>query len=264
MARHALPAIVATVALAAIVASAAPARAQVNIEALRADIGDRRYFLSLSASFTGHAGNGPGATASGTAFAGFHLGDHLLFVRARGDYGQFKGSATVSKAFGHLRYNYRFLPWLFGEAFVQLEEDKFQRLALRQLIGSGLRFGIVQKKEIELYYGTAWMADHSKLNDDPVPFGTFVGPSWWAQRWSNYLSSTWRMSERARISEAFYVQPRVNGFHDFRLLSDTSFVVDVDKRLSVKINARVLHNNTPPSRVLATDVDVLTSLVLTL
>jgi putative salt-induced outer membrane protein YdiY len=261
MARTALPAILSAIALATI---AAPAAAQVNIEALRADIGDRKYFLSIAASFTGHAGNGPSANASGTAFAGFQIGDHLLFARARGDYGQFKGEATATKAFGHLRYNYRFLPWLFGEAFLQIEEDKFQRLAIRQLTGAGVRFGIVQRKEIELYYGTAWMADYSKLNDDPVPLGTFVGPHWWAQRWSNYLSSTWHMSARARISEALYVQPRVNAFKDFRLLSDTAFVVDVDKRLSVKISARVLHNNTPPSRVLATDVDVLTSLVLTL
>jgi hypothetical protein len=248
----------------ALISAAAPARAQVNTEALRADIGARMFFLAAQASFTGHVGNVNGAVGSASLFAGVNAGDHLVFTKLTGDYAEFSGAATVSKAFAHLRYNYRILPWLFSEVFAQVEENKFLRLALRQVDGVGARFGIVQRPEVELYYGTAWMLDYEKLSDEPFLFGTFVGPHWFAQRWSNYAAVTWKMNDRARISDAFYIQPRVNGFYDFRLLNDASLVVDIDKRLSVKIDSQVHYNSTPPSRVLPADVDTITSLVLTL
>jgi hypothetical protein len=133
-----------------------------------------------------------------------------------------------------------------------------------------VRFGIVQRKDVELYYGTAWMSDYEKLSDDTAPAGplfpphTFTGPHWWAQRWSNYVAASWRLTDKARLTDAFYVQPRINGFSDVRVLNDATFVMDIDKRFSAKIDVQVHYNSVPPSRVLPLDTDTTTSLVLTL
>lgn len=243
----------------------AAASAQVNVEALRTDIDGRRTYVAVQASYAGHAGNTNGSVASGAAFAGLNIGPHLAFLKLRGDYAEFNGVATITKAFAHARYDYRILPWLYVEAFVQLEENKFQRLALRQVDGAGLRFGIVQRPEIAIFYGTSWMVDWEKLSNDlPTTFAPWEGPSWVAQRWSHYVSIGGRLGERVRLANVTYVQPRVNAFRDVRALNETSVSVDIDKRFSAKIANQVHYNSTPPYGVKPLDVDTLTSLVLTL
>jgi len=250
---------------AALLLAPAAAHAQVNVEALRTDIDGRPTYLAVQASYAGHAGNTNGAVASGAAFAGLNVGRHLAFLKLQGDYAEFNGVATITKAFAHLRYDFRLLPWLYAEAFVQLEENKFQRLALRQVDGVGLRFGIVQRPEIFLFFGTAWMVDWEKLSDDPpTTFSPWVGPNWVAQRWSNYLSIGGKLGDRVRLANVTYVQPRVNAFSDLRLLNETSASVDIDKRFSAKVLNQIHYNSTPPYGVKPIDVDTLTSLVLTL
>jgi hypothetical protein len=199
--------------------------------------------------------------AGGAAFAGAVFGAHLVFLKVQGDYARFSGKTTLTKAFAHARYNARVLPFLFLEAFAQIEEDAFQRLSLRQLDGLGLRFAILNRAPVRIHYGTAWMLDYERL-DGAYVFGG--GPAWFAQRWSNYVATSWKMNARARLSEAFYLQPRFNGPSDFRLLNDAAFVIDIDKRFSAKVECLVHYNSTPPFRVLSTDVDTTTSLVLTL
>ncbi|APR77163.1 Putative outer membrane protein [Minicystis rosea] len=239
------------------------AQAQVNIEALRSDIQGRKSYVAAQASYNGHAGNVSGSVVSAAAFAALEFGRNLTFVKLQGDYAQFNGEPTIAKAFAHLRYNYRILPFLFAEAFAQVEADKFQRLALRQLDGLGLRFAIVRHDLVQVYYGTAWMFDYSRLNDDEGQLSTFRGPSWIAQRWSNYAAVSVRVGARGRFADTLYVQPRFNDFSDLRLLNDASFALDIDKRFSAKISSQVRYNSTPPSRVKSTDVDTLTSLVVT-
>ncbi len=225
------------------------------MEALRSDLDAHPIYLAVQASFAGHIGNTNGAVGGGAAFAGATLGRSTAFVKVQGDYAEFSDKVSIEKMFGHARYDVRILPFLYGEAFAQVEENRFQRLALRQVDGLGLRFGILQRREVGVFYGTAWMADYEKLSDDDVPLGTIVGAHWWAQRWSNYVALSWKINDRARVADALYVQPRVNGFYDYRLFNDASFVVDIDKRFSAKVDCQVHYNSTPPSRVLPTDVD---------
>lgn len=243
-------------------ALAAPAaRAQVNTEALRSDLESRARYVAVQASFAGHTGNTEGVVGSGAAFAGATFGRHLVFLKVQGDYASFSGAATIAKAFAHGRYNVDILPFLAGEVFVQVEADKFERLALRQVDGVGVRFGLVHIPDVRLYYGTSWMLDYEKL-DGQFVFGG--GPEWFAQRWNNYLAVSWKMNKRARLTETFYIQPRFNGFYDYRILNDVAFVIDIDKRFSAKVDCQVHHNSTPPAHVLPTDLDTTTSLVLTL
>jgi len=246
------------------VAAPRPARAQVNAEALRSDVEGRLWYVSLQASYSGHAGNVNGSVASGAAFAGISRGRHLAFTKLQLDYAQFSGVATVSKAFAHTRYGYRVLPWLMMEAFVQVEQDKFQRLALRQLDGIGPRFTLVERPIVQLHVGTAWMLDLEKLNDDPGLLAPFPGARWIAQRWSSYAAVGLKLGSRARFADTIYVQPRFNAFSDYRFFNDASFAVDIDKRFSAKISCQAHYNSAPPSRVGPTDVETLTSLVLTL
>lgn len=244
-----------------ILALSSRARAQVNTEALRADLDTRTRYLAIQASLSGYTGNSNGLVGSGAAFAGARFGPHLVILKLQGDYAEFSGTATITKAFGHARYNLHLVPVLWLEVFSQIEENRFQRLALRQIDGAGVRLGVVQSRPFRLFYGTAWMLDYEKLD------GTYVfgeGPSWFAQRWSNYLAAAWRATTRVRVSNTLYVQPRFNGFRDVRVLNDAALVIDIDKRFSAKVACDFHYNSTPPLGVLPIDVETTTSLVLTL
>jgi hypothetical protein len=222
---------------------------------------ERTRYVAAQGSFAGHAGNVNGVVASAAGFAGATFGRHLLFLKLQGDYAEFSGKPTIAKAFAHIRYDVSILRWLATEAFVQFEENQFQRLSFRQVDGLGLRFGLVQTHAAKLYFGTAWMFDFERLDGEFV-FGG--GPEWFCHRWSNYLAGSFRLNERTRFADAMYIQPRINGPRDFRFLNDASFVVDIDKRFSAKIDVQVHDNSTPPIAVKNVDVDTLTSLVLTL
>lgn len=120
---------------------------------------------------------------------------------------------------------------------------------------------ILRRAAVGLHIGTAWMMDYEKLDGEYV---FMPGPAWFAERWSNYVSVSWKMNDRTRLSNAFYIQPRFGQFGDYRLLDNAALVVDIDKRFSAKVECLVHHNSTPPANVLPTDVDTTTSLVLTL
>ncbi|MFO0757053.1 MAG: DUF481 domain-containing protein [Byssovorax sp.] len=237
------------------------AHAQVNIETLRTEIKQNPLFGSVDASFTGRLGNTQGVVAGASVFGGLNFAErHLLFLKGQGDYAAFGGTPSVSKSFAHLRYNLTILPWLVGEAFAQVQQDKFQRLQFRNVEGIGPRFGLVQMDDFELYYGTSYMLEYEVLSS--LPGGPADATVDLNHRWNNYLSLLYRFDARARFSTVIYVQPRLDAFDDIRVLSDSALIVDLSGPLKLKLNVTVRHDTQPPEGVLSTDFEGKNSLAL--
>src|SRR5690606_741678 len=121
-----------------------PASAQVNVEPLRKELERERLGGRVGASLAGYRGNTEGVVMGALVLVGGHLSRHFGYVNAAGDYSRLGGSTQVAKTFGHVRHNYELLPWLWSEAFAQLESDRFRRIVLRELIGAGSRLAIVK------------------------------------------------------------------------------------------------------------------------
>jgi hypothetical protein len=240
--------------LAALVLVAPAASAQVNVESLRRDMKDRHYLVAFDANVAGYLGNVNGVVAGGGLFGAAHWEPHLVFLRVQGDFAQFGGVPTVAKAFGHLRYNYQILPWLAGELFTQVQQDKFQRLALRQVNGIGPRFGVIRSDAVQLYLGTAYMTEYEKLSDTPGEFGAFRGAVITASRWSNYVSLIVPIGKTTVFTSVLYVQPRFDYPKDVRVLNETILTVKIVDHLMTKLDVLVRHDSLPPSGVRTTDV----------
>lgn len=245
--------ILAPIALIPVLLSARPAAAQVNVESLRSDLKQQPYFVNFDANFSGMLGNTRGIIAGGSAFVGAKRGNHLLFSKAQVDYAAFgkPSVTTVLASFAHLRYNYKINSWLYAEAFAQVQQDKFQRLRLRNIEGVGPRFALKESKALDLYCGSAYMFEYealSPLDDKPPPPGTI------AHRWSNYISFMINLDDRTRFTSVLYVQPRFDDFTDVRVLNESAFGVVLKKPLSLKLGVVVRYDSQPPLGVLPVDL----------
>ena len=259
--RPVLPAL----ALAASVASGT-ARAQVNTESLRKRIKNVGYSFILEGSLTADTGNTQGVSVGGGIGGGGATGRHLLFGYARLDYAKYNEVESVNKTFAHLRYNYEFAPWLWGEAFAQAQTDAFQRLDLRNLFGVGPRFRVVHgvlEKDFDVFAGTAYMFERDAITAVAGSTGPQNQSTQVWHRWSNYLTVQWRVDDRTALGTTLYVQPAITDFRDVRLLSETLLAFKVTKLFSAGIAATIRYDSEPPTGVLPTDTEIKNTLLLT-
>jgi Protein of unknown function, DUF481 len=233
--------------------SSGVAHAQVNAEPLRKKLESKSWSVTLQASLDARTGNTEGLDASGSGGVGFASGRNLGFVFGSAEFARFNDVTSVDKSFVHARYNYEILTWLWGEAFVQLQSDQFQRILLRDLAGVGPRVALYQSKELDLYVGTGWMVEHDAI--DVLP-GSNDLADYYAQRWNNYVSVSYELDTRISVGSTAYVQPRWNDFGDFRVLEETAVTFKVTKVLSASILGDYHYDSRPPTGVLSTDVEI--------
>jgi hypothetical protein len=248
----------ATAAFAAVVFIASTARAQVNVEPLRRQVKAQGFSGSVQGSIEGSTGNTEGITAGAGMLFGVGGGPHLLFLNATGNYSRINGSLLVDKSFAHLRYNYEILNWLWAEVFTQIENDNFRRIQDRELVGTGPRFGLLQGKQVSIYYGTAYMLERTRLNAEIAGSSR----STIAHRWSNYVALGYQAGQRVQLTNTTYYQPRFDDFSDYHLLSVTGLDFKVTPVLHTQISSSVRYESRVPLGVRTTDVDVKNSIVL--
>jgi hypothetical protein len=235
------------------------AAGQVNVEQLRGDLRKAPAQARLEGSFTGRTGNVESLVVGGAAVGAARFGRSGFLGSTQADYGRFQGQITVSKSFIHLRYEHTVQPWLLGEAFVQQQQDKFQRLQLRELVGLGPRFVLADEDEIRVACGTSYMLEYEKITVQP---GAGDRPDVVSHRWNNYVTTTWKPDSRVRFALTLYVQPRFNALDDTRVLLEGSVLSDLTKRLAMKILVTVRYDSEPPTAVKTVDTEVRNSFVV--
>jgi hypothetical protein len=231
--------------------------AQVNVERLRTDLQRRPFFANVNGSFTGRTGNVDNMLAGAGLFAGSLVGRHLFFLRAEGNYGRFEGTTTVAKSFAHGRYNLEIDPRWFVELFTQAQQDRFQRLKLRDLYGAGLRFAVLGFEDVELHLGAAYMLEYESIDVAPAALDRTTS---WAHRLSTYLALAIRLDEGLTFTSTTYLQPRFDALSNYRVLDESSFEATLGKRLTAKLSMVVRYDSNPPTKVKSTDVEIQNSL----
>jgi len=246
------------VSLASLV-GARTAHAQVNIEALRSDFRDKGALASIEGSFTGRTGNVRNIVAGAGAIGAARYKRNGFFGSTVADYASFDGNTAVSKSFIHLRYDYEVLYWFFPEVYVQQQQDKFQRLLLRELVGTGPRFVLSDDEEFRFAVGTSYMFEYERIT---VPTGAPDPSRTVVHRWSNYATATWKIDETIRLVGTLYVQPRFDLWDDVRVLFESAVVTGLGKRLALKLLVTMRYDSAPPTTVKNTDLEVKNSFVL--
>jgi len=236
------------------------AHAQINTEVLRKRIKDRGFTFILEGTFDGHAGNTSGLSADGLIGGGFSAGNHRLFAFASADYTRLNGTVGVDKSFAHVRYDYALSPFVWWEVFAQAQSDQLQALQIRNLLGTGPRFGLYQDKWLGFFLGAACMLERDAY-DEPV--GPDLAVPVYA-RASTYFAITTTLSDGIQAVTTTYLQPRIGLARDIRVESESGFVFKVSKALSTSITLTAHYNSNPPPGVLPTDTELKNVLTLAL
>lgn len=229
---------------------------QVNVEPLRQQLKSDGWGGRLQASVATYAGNTEGVILGSAAFFGARGQQSTVYAVLNGDYARLNSAVSVAKWFAHGRYNYQLTERLWWEAYGQIESDRFRRVARRELVGTGPRVALVATPTVELFYGVSYMYESEAFSTDELDAdGT-------AHRLSNYLAVTVKAQERIFLSNVTYAQPRFNRPKDVDLLSVSSAVFTITKRLNARIDAVVRYASVIPADIERSDLELKNSLEL--
>jgi putative salt-induced outer membrane protein YdiY len=155
------------------------------------------------------------------------------------------GERDEESTLGHLRHNFRLAPRVATLAFVQIQENPFQRLKSRFLAGAGLRFDLLRREDLVAAAGAAPMVEVERIEERSGSDTDL--------RLSTFLSIEGRLDERTSVDLTSFVQPLAEDFADLRATVEASLRLAVTARLSVVASLNLTHDTEPPDDVEKTD-----------
>jgi len=173
---------------------------------------------------------------------------------------------TKDKGFVHLR-TIRDLKndYLFGEAFSQLEMDRFLNLRSRFLIGGGMRLDMVamlkedeaEKTNVKVFTGLGVMYENEVYSDKETFHISHM-------RATTYISVIMAITADVDLGLVNYYQPAFENFIDYRFTSDIMLKVKVVGKLSIQFEATYKHRNVIVDDTFKDDLEIKSALVLRL
>lgn len=241
--------------LAAVLASTAPAAAQiVNTQPLLSKVGDGASG-ELRISLDWRTGNTRLFRSIASALFTYTDGDDTLISSSKLDFGRAGDADFVSQLFTHLRYQRVFSDLLTWEVFGQVSTAKTKRLDLRALAGTGPRFALVPGPAVSAHLGVAYMFEHELVQDDGQ---ADAGVRENNHRASAYLTGRFSVAPTITLTHTTFVQPRLDAFFDdLRVLSITDIAFNVVDRLALTIGFEIAWDSDPPDAVEELDTTLL-------
>ncbi len=154
----------------------------------------------------------------------------------------------TNNGFGHLRYNYQVNPIITWEAFSQVQYDEIQELQIRVLAGTGPRFQLLDQDSFRLYLGAIGMYEYEESFEqdisemDSLAFHRDF-------RASIYLAGAVSITPWLNLRHITYYQPLLEDLGDYRISSETNFMVQISKNLNLTTMFKFVYDDAPPETV---------------
>ncbi len=208
----------------------------------------------LSGSYSASGGNTEETSFKAAASVQWQSGAEQFRLLGNGKRTSTAGTETARALTGHLRHNHRFNDHLSSLSFVQVQENPFQQLKSRTLVGVGGRWDILNRDGSELALGAAHMWEGERLEggDGRVD----------QQRLSAFFSVVWPLREGLELDSLAFYQPAWSDFQDWRLFWQTSLDVELTGTLSLFTGLQVEHDSRPAAGVEKTDWETSTGFSL--
>ncbi|HEX5133245.1 MAG TPA: DUF481 domain-containing protein [Candidatus Krumholzibacteria bacterium] len=176
-------------------------------------------------------------------------------LRANWGYEESNGVNTAKNATTHLRHNYDIRKSLATIAFIQAQENAFQRIESRWLVGAGLRADIVDDDESTVLFGVTPMYEVERVEgQDRVRRG----------RLSTFLFASHTFDEKFGVSGTGFYQPLFEDVGNYRTVGTLTFSMELTGALELKAGASVDTNSRPAPGVERTDWNTFTALTVKL
>lgn len=255
------PLVLAALAAAALAfGAAAPASAQiVNVQPL-VEKGGEGFSGQASGSLTWRTGNVDLLLAKGELLLLYQLGVHKLISSSKAEIGIKSGDEFLERIFSHLRHQ-AILGWGFTwETYAQVATDRFKRLALRALAGTGPRYDIVEGPAVGLAVGLSYMFEREVLNETSFADSGRADNN---HRLSTYLTGKFVLDPLITLIHTTYFQPGLSEDFDFRVSSETDLAFKLNTWLSLTVGFDVAYDSSPPIDVDALDTSTSVALGVT-
>jgi len=189
--------------------------------------------------------------------ASYRSGDHVLISSSLGELGVKSGEDFLERVFSHLRYQWILNDWLTWETFGQIATDRFKRLKLRGLAGTGPRLSLVQGPAVSAAVGLAYMFEAEELGTSATLVDS--GAKDEAHRLSSYLTARFMLSPDIGLINTAYYQPRFDDLSDdWRVLNQLDVSLKLSAKFSFVVGYQVSYDTAPPEGIkeLDTSTDV--------
>ena len=162
------------------------------------------------------------------------------------------GTETARSVLGHLRHNHTLGGGWHTLAFVQLQENPFQRLNSRFLAGLGARLDIRREGAVHVSLGAADMIERERID------GQAGGDPY--QRLSMFVSTVFSLREGVQIDALAFYQPKWSDMGDWRTYVNIALDVTLTGNVSLFTGLDLERDSSPPADVEATDWEMSTGL----
>ncbi|MEO9533172.1 MAG: DUF481 domain-containing protein [Crocinitomicaceae bacterium] len=167
-----------------------------------------------------------------------------------------KDDDFINRGYEHLRYVYQFKDSgrVSLEAFQQGQFNKIQRINLRLLLGTGIRFNVLDQKNYQLNLGTGFMGEYEELLDGGGSSNDVLSTS--------YFSFDGQFSENVGMNSISYFQPKFIDFGNYRFSNETYIRFKINKYLSYKVIYSITHDSRDIQDVRKTNYNLRNSLTV--
>ncbi len=210
---------------------------------------------SVDGLFSGSGGNTERVIVAAGGHAQWRGDRNRWQLRAAYGYEESNNATTARNGTVHLRHNYDIIAELATVAFVQVQENEFQRIKSRWLFGAGLRYDIIDGDTGKLLIGATPMLEMERLEGEADH--TARG------RLSTFLALSRKLQTKVRVDATGFVQPLFSDFGNLRTAETAVLVVGVTGTLDLKAGVSVETNSDPAPGVEKTDWTTFMSLGVT-
>lgn len=225
-----------------------------NVESLRKVTDTTGFSGSIGADFSLKRDANKFIELGSDALIQYKMHKHLVLWKNELNFKNVDGNRFQNSGVSHLRYNYRFQPQIAIEIFAQAQYNKVNKINFRGLLGIGPRFKLSKSEDYKFYLGTHLMYEQEELSDEITPIQREF-------RNSSYLSFSLFPSSRATIVSTTYYQPKLRNFKDYRVSSETSAVINIFAKFSLKTSYMFIYDQYPAEGVPTSQYELKTGVV---
>ena len=153
----------------------------------------------------------------------------------------------IDNGFQHIRFDHFIRDRIEYEIFAQAQFNSKLRILLRGLLGTGLRFHVLEVDNGKIFWGLSYMYEYDEIKIDPEKISYFRD-----HRMSTYLSVSVKVNDNFSLSNTSYYQPVLKQFSDVRLSSQTTLEFYISKRFSFTTTFNITNDTRVPQEVPAT------------
>ncbi len=217
-----------------------------NIESVRPGLPEEGLSGDLQFGIDGKTGNSREETYAASTNVIWRQQDNIFLGLASREYGSTSKITDTNNAFVHARWVHLISPKWAAEAFTQWEQDEFDNLESRSLVGGGGRYVITEKDAIySLVTGLGAFREREKLDLDTFNEVTYL----W--RMNSYIAYKHVLNDNVSLISTAYYQPNLDRIDDFRMLLTLGVVVGLTDKLKLNLNYEVTHDSEPAKNLAA-------------